>query len=92
MHFDGVAQHEGAGAEVVLVSPRDDVLPYSFTLTKLCNNMAKYQTLIVHLQMTTGMGIKDLDVYGDSQLIIKQLLENFGEQKDDLIPYQKHAL
>ena len=36
--------------------------------------------------------IKDLDVYGDSQLVINQLLEEFEVKKDNLIPYHQNAL
>ena len=42
--------------------------------------------------MAIGMGIKDLDVYGDSQLVINQLLEEFEVKKDDLIPHHKNVL
>ena len=35
--FDGAAQHCGAGAEVVFVTPEGDILPYSFTLTECCS-------------------------------------------------------
>ena len=38
------------------------------------------------------MGIKDLDVYGDSQLVINQLLEEYGVKKEDLFLYHRHAL
>ena len=48
--------------------------------------------LILGLQMEIGMGIKDLDVYGDSQLVISQLLEEFEVKKDDLIPHHKNGL
>jgi len=32
--------------------------------------VAEYQALILGLQMALEMGIKDLDIYGDSQLVI----------------------
>jgi len=54
--------------------------------------MAEYQALILGLQMVIKMGIKDLDVYSDSQLVINQLLKELGVKKDDLISYHKHAL
>ena len=57
----------------MLVSPKKNILPYSFVLINLSsNNLAEYQVLILGLQMAIGMGIKDLDVYGDS-LVINQL-------------------
>ena len=65
-------QHEdGVGVGVVLVSPHKHILPFSFALTQSCsNNVAECQALILGLQMALEMGIKDLDVYGDSQLVI----------------------
>ena len=42
--------------------------------------------------MATRMGIKDLNVYDDLQLVLNQLLEEFVVKKDDLTPYHKYAL
>jgi len=71
MFFDGAERRDGAGVGVVLVSPERHILPYSFVLVDLfSNNVAEYQALILGLQMAIRMGIKDLDVYGDSQLVI----------------------
>jgi len=77
----------------VLISPEKHILPYSFVLIDLCsNNVAEYQALILGLQMAIGMGIKDLDVWGDSHLVINQLLEEFEVKKDNLIPHHNNAL
>jgi len=73
MHFDGAARRDGAGAGVVFVSPEKHILSYSFVLTQLCsNNVAEYHALNLGLQMAIGMGIKDLNIYDDSQLVINQ--------------------
>jgi len=75
MYFDGAKSHDGVGASVVFVSSEKHVLTYSFLLTQLCsNNMAEYQALIIGLYMAIEMGIKDVDIYSDSLLVIKQLL------------------
>jgi len=37
------------------------------------------------------MGIKDLDVYGDSQLVNNQLLEEYEVKKKDLVSYHTNA-
>jgi len=42
--------------------------------------------------MTIKMEIKDLDIYGDSQLVIKQLLKEYEVKKDDLVSWHKYAL
>jgi len=50
MFLDGVAQQDGAGAGIVLVSPEKHILPFSFILVNPCsNNVAKYQALILGL-------------------------------------------
>jgi len=86
MHFDGAVKRDGAGAGVVVVSPEKHILPYLFVLTQLCsNNVAEYQTLPLDLQMAIEMGIKELNIYGDSQLVINQLLEEYKVKKEDFI-------
>ncbi|GAA0157371.1 hypothetical protein LIER_38446 [Lithospermum erythrorhizon] len=56
----------------------DDILLYSFTLSQWCsNNVAEYQELILGLEVATELNIPQLEVYGDSQLIINQLMEEY---------------
>ncbi|CAM8893133.1 unnamed protein product [Rhodiola kirilowii] len=92
MFFDRAARRDGAGAGVVFVSPENHLLPFSFTLTQLCsNNMAEYQALLLGLQMARQISIDKMDIYGDSQLVINQVLGDYEVRKDDLIPYHRHA-
>ena len=73
MFFDGAARREGAGAGVVFVSLQRQILLYSFLLSELCsNNIAEYQALIIDLQMAIEMGISQLEIFGDSKLVINQ--------------------
>jgi len=93
MYFDGAAWQDSAGAGVVLISPEKHILPYLFVLTQSCsNNIAKHQAFIMGLQMVVEIGIKDLDVCGDSQLVVNQLLEEYEIKKKDLIPYHTQSL
>ena len=67
-----------------------EVLPYAFTLTHNCSNdEAKYQALIIGLEMATEMKITQLEVFGDSQLVINQLLTLYEVKKLELLPYVK---
>ncbi|XP_074315068.1 uncharacterized protein LOC141651248 [Silene latifolia] len=86
------ARKDGAGAGVVFVTPQNHLMPYSFTLTRLCsNNMAEYQALILGLQMAIEIGVRDMDIYGDSKLVVNQVLGEYEVKKEDLIPYhQQH--
>ena len=88
MFFDGAAGQEGAGAAVVFVSPQRQILLYSFLLSELWSiNVAEYQALIIGLQMAIEMGTSQLEIFGDSKLIINQILEQYDVKKEDLIPY-----
>ena len=44
------------------------------------------------LEMAIEMGIIDLNVYGDSQLVINQLLDQYEVKKKDLVPCHRQAL
>ncbi|KAG9442524.1 hypothetical protein H6P81_018378 [Aristolochia fimbriata] len=74
MYFDGVARRNGAGARVLFISPRRDLLPYSFVLTQnYSNNEAEYQAILLGLGMAVEMKLPQLNIYDDSDLVIKQL-------------------
>ncbi|KAM1282174.1 hypothetical protein ACFX2H_022566 [Malus domestica] len=74
------------------MSPQRQILPYSFQLSDLCsNNVAEYQALMIGLQMAINMGITAIEVFGDSKLIINQILTEYEVRKDDLVPYFRLA-
>ncbi|KAL0461140.1 UNVERIFIED_CONTAM: Transposon Tf2-12 polyprotein [Sesamum latifolium] len=59
---------------------------------ELCsNNVAEYQVLIISLQIALEMGIIEMKVYGDSKLIINQLLNIYEVKKEDLVPFFRQA-
>ncbi|XP_070672146.1 uncharacterized protein [Malus domestica] len=88
MLFDRSIRADGVGTGVVFMSPQRKILPYSFQLSKLCsNNVAEYQALIIRLQMAINIEITALEVYGDSKLIINQLLTEYEARKYDIVPY-----
>ncbi|KAB5514239.1 hypothetical protein DKX38_028145 [Salix brachista] len=93
MFFDGAARQDGVGAGVIFITPEGEVLPFSFSLTKCCsNNMAEYQALILGLEMAVNIKMSHLKVFGDSQLVIRQLLSLYEVRKLEFIPYHKYAL
>ncbi|XP_057789942.1 uncharacterized protein LOC131006784 [Salvia miltiorrhiza] len=92
MFFDGASHKEGAGAGIVFVTPERQVLPFSFTLTENCsNNVAEYQALILGLEMALNMQQSHLKVYGDSKLVVNQILGLYEVKKLELLPYVKYA-
>ncbi|XP_071724127.1 uncharacterized protein [Rutidosis leptorrhynchoides] len=92
MLFDGAARKDGAGVGVVFVSPEDDVAPFSFILSRnFSNNMAEYQALILGLEAVVDMKLHHLRVFGDSLLIINQVLGIYEVRKEELEPYCQYA-
>ena len=51
------------------------------------NNIAEYEALIASLKITIEWNITELEVFGDSQIIIKKVLENYQTKDDKLLPY-----
>ena len=92
MFFDGSALYDGTSAGVVSVLPQRQILLYSFVLSERCsNNIAKYQALIIGLQMVIKMKVTSLEICGDSKLVINQLLTLYKVKMDDLVPYFQYA-
>ncbi|KAK4394168.1 Retrovirus-related Pol polyprotein from transposon.6 [Sesamum angolense] len=82
MYFDGACQKEGVGAGVVFVTLEAKVQPFSFTSTQNCsNNVAEYQALILGLEIAVDAKQLSLKVYGDSQLVVNQLLGLYEVKK-----------
>lgn len=92
MYFDDAAHRNGAGAGVVFVTPQEEVILYSFTLMNYCsNNAIEYQDLILRLEMIVDMKQLQLQIFGDSQLVIKQLLGSYEVRKPELRPCHDYA-
>ncbi|KAH0679160.1 hypothetical protein KY284_020245 [Solanum tuberosum] len=92
MYFDGAAHRGGASAGVVFITSQVEILPFSFTLKQCCsNNVAEYQALILGLAMDVDMKQLHLQVFGDSQLVINQLLGSYEVKKPELHPYHDYA-
>ena len=103
MYFDGASSIRPtkgkqipkirAGVGLVFVTPEGGILQHSFALTEPCtNNEAEYEALIAGLELALSLEIKKLHVYGDSQLIISQVMGEYRVLKPELIKYHERAL
>ncbi|RVW92012.1 Retrovirus-related Pol polyprotein from transposon 17.6 [Vitis vinifera] len=78
MYFDGAANHSGYGIGVLLVSPQGDHIPRSVRLTfpnyyPTTNNIVEYEACILGLETALELGITQMDVLGDSNLVLRQV-------------------
>ncbi|XP_024156255.1 uncharacterized protein LOC112164267 [Rosa chinensis] len=74
LYFDRSRTDTLAGAGIALENPAGDHFSYSFQLEFQCtNNQAEYEDLIIGLEVLLEMGIRDVQIFGDSLLVINQL-------------------
>ena len=89
MFFEGACSKEAAGAGVVLVSPTKEVIHLSFRLNfQVTNNIAEYEGLLQGLKKSIGMNVKNIKVFGDSQIIVDQVRKRIHCNSLHLVRYQ----
>jgi ribonuclease HI len=84
---------EGAG--LLFISPLGEHMRCAVRLHFLAsNNMAEYEALLCGLRIAIEIGIKRIDVRGDSQLMIDQVIKNASCHDEKMEAYRNavHAL
>jgi ribonuclease HI len=88
MYFDGPLNLEGAGAGVLLISPRGEQFKYVLQIHyKASNYGAEYEALIHGLRIAVSLGIKRLLAFGDSKVVIEQVNKEWDCVKDTMDAY-----
>jgi ribonuclease HI len=92
MFFDGASSYLGAGAGVLLIAPDDQfVIPFSYMLQwyiDCTNNVCEYEALVLGLEAAKKMKIKNIEVFGDAELIIKQVNRQYQAKHPRLRTYR----
>ncbi|XP_050888586.1 uncharacterized protein LOC127093718 [Lathyrus oleraceus] len=90
--FDGAVNTYGNGIGEVIITPHGSHIPFTARLTFKCtNNMAEYEAYIMGLEEAIHLRIKNLDVYGDSTLIVNQIKGEWETHQPGLIPYKDYT-
>jgi ribonuclease HI len=75
MIFDGAVNSYGNGIGAIITTPKGSHIPFTARLAFVCtNNEAEYEACIMGLEKAIDLRIKNLDVYGDSALVVKQII------------------
>jgi ribonuclease HI len=78
LFFDGSAYTGGQGVGIVLISSRGAIFEQSVRLEYFCtNNQAEYEVILLGLQILNSMGVKHVEVFGDSLLVMQQITSIF---------------
>jgi ribonuclease HI len=88
MYFDRSYTLKGAGAGVVLIPPKGDILKYVIQLEfSTTNNIAEYDGLVMGLRLAKDLGIRRLLIRGDSQLVAKQVQKEYDCSNEKMAEY-----
>ena len=95
MYFDGAANHSGYGIGVLLISPHGDHIPRSVHLAfadrhPAMNNIVEYEACILGLETALELGIRQMKVFGDSNLVLRQIQGEWKTRDADLRPYHAY--
>ncbi len=93
IHIDGGARGNPGPAAyaVVLERPGLPAVEESGTLGTATNNVAEYTALVNALHLAAELGLKSLDVYSDSELLVKQMAGEYRVKHPDLQPLHREA-
>jgi ribonuclease HI len=76
MYFDSSVMKEGASVGLVFISPLGVRMEYMVRLHfPASNNTAEYEALTNGLRITIELGIKRLEIRGDSELVVGQVIK-----------------
>jgi ribonuclease HI/probable phosphoglycerate mutase len=76
LHFDGSICKDGCGVGVVIILPSRAIFEALNRLDHDCtNNQTEYEALLFGLEILRDMGVKHVEAYGDSLLVVLQVLK-----------------
>lgn len=88
MYFTGSVMKTGAGVGLLFVSPLGEHMRYAVRLHfPVSNNMAKYEVLLARLHIAIELDIKRLDIRGDSQLVVDQVMKESSCHDEKMTAY-----
>ncbi|XP_057775328.1 uncharacterized protein LOC130994298 [Salvia miltiorrhiza] len=88
LYVDGSSNVRGSGLGVVLSSPRGDNIERSIRCDfKTTNNEAEYEAMIAGLRLAKEIGVKCINVFSDSQLVVNQMQGTFQAKDTKMTAY-----
>ena len=95
LYFDGAANQLGFGIGILLISPQGDHIPKLVRLTfsdhhRLTNNIVEYEACITGLETTLDLGVRQLEIHGDSNLVIQQTQGIWRTRYEKQKPYHAY--
>ena len=95
MYFDDAANHFGYGIGVLLISPHGDHIPRSVRLSfsdryLATNNIVEYEACILGLETALEFGIRGMEIFSDSNIVIRHIQGGWKTIDAKLRPYHAY--
>ena len=92
MYFDGSLMKARARAGLVFISPLGVRMRYMIRLHfPASNNVAEYEALLNGLRIAIELGIRRLDVRGDSQLVVEPVMKEWSCHDPKMAAYYNES-
>jgi ribonuclease HI len=94
VHVDGGARgNPGPAAVAAVVSDaRGEVVDsIAEVIGRATNNVAEYRALILGIERATALGATELEIVGDSELVVKQVRGEYRVKNPDMKPLHAAA-
>jgi ribonuclease HI len=85
LFFDGSSCEKGGGVGILLISPKGEMFEFAIHIQPtVTNNQAEYEALLRGIQYLREAKAISVEIFGDSELVIKQL-NGLYEYRNDIL-------
>jgi ribonuclease HI len=92
LYFDGSKSQEGSGAGCILIDPKGKQNFLSCRLEFECtNNTVEYEALVQGIKKSIDLNVKELKVFRDSEIIVRQVRNTIHCNSPHLRNYQQEV-
>ena len=90
MFFDGSFTQQRSSVGILFKTPQNNSFPNAYKITFPCtNNIAKYEASINSMKIEVEWRVDELNIFGDSQLVISQVNDVYQIKDEKLTPYKR---
>ena len=88
LSVDGASNAQGSGAGLILTSPEGIDIEYALRFGfHASNNEVEYEAVIAGLNLAHSLEVDQLEVYSDSQLVVRQIEDTYEAKSETMVLY-----